>query len=88
MTAKVQLNYRLNEDRFRAEFKRGDKVVDYKYLTVPEWEALDEFYHLPLAEGENLTIPAGFLFESIEEQSIAMDMESNFYQMLKSLLGK
>ena len=87
MTAQVQLNYRTNEDRFRAEFKRGNKVMDFKYLTRSEWEALDEFYYLPMAEGENLTIPAGSLYDCIVEQYVPMEMDSNFFQMLNSLLG-
>ena len=87
MTAQVQVQYRTNEDRFRAEFLRNGKVVDYKYLTRPEWEALDEFYHLPMAEGENMTFPAGSLYDCIVEQYVPMELDSHFHLMLRSLLG-
>ena len=85
MTKTVNIKYRADEARFRADFVRNGKVVDYKYLTEDEHEALDLYYGLP--RGEGLTkLNAVALYEYLGTE-LQLDEDSNFALMLFDLLG-
>lgn len=86
MSVTVSIEYRQNEDRYRAEFERDGKVENFKYLTPHEWEALEEFYPIHVGMTEPLVRYAGSMYDCIAEQHVPMDLDSNFFLMLEDLL--
>jgi hypothetical protein len=85
MTTTVNIQYRADEDRFRAEFVRNNKVVDWKYLTNDEHEALDLYYGLPKCESLVKLNPIA-LHEYLGTE-LDMEVDSNFALMLYDLIG-
>lgn len=86
MTATVDINYRAEEARYRANFVRNGKVVDWKYLTNDEHEALDVMYHLPMEE--NVTkLNAETLHEYLGCE-VQIERDSHFGQMLDELMKR
>jgi len=85
MFTKVDVSYRADEDRYRAEFVRGGKVVDYKYLTNEEHEALSAVYHLP-QESAVTSMNGEALLEYLGVE-IDLEPDSNFSLMLFDLMG-
>lgn len=85
MTTTVNIQYRADEARFRADFVRNNKVVDYKYLTEDEHEALDLYYGLPRGEGL-VKLNTEALYEYLGNE-LALEVDSNFALMLYDLIG-
>lgn len=85
MATTVNVQYRADEARFRAEFVRNDKVVDYKYLTNDEHDALEAVYYLPMEETVT-TMNAEALYEYLGCE-IDIEPDSHFGQMLYDLMG-
>lgn len=86
MTATVNTRYRLDEARFRAEFVRNNKVVDWKYLTNEEHEALDLYFGLPQSEDE-VRLNAEPLADRLGAE-VDIELDSHFGQMLNDLLKR
>lgn len=85
MSTTINIQYRPDEARFRAEFVRNNKVVNWKYLTEDEHEALDLYYGLPMDTGV-VKLNAEVLCEYV---GVELDLEpdSNFVLMLNDLMG-
>ncbi len=85
MSTTINIQYRPDEARFRAEFVRNNKVVNWKYLTEDEHEALDLYYGLPMDTGV-VKLNAEALCEYV---GVELDLEpdSNFVLMLNDLMG-
>ena len=86
MSRTINITYRPEEARFRAEFVRNNKVVDFKYLTNEEHEALDLWYGLPCDPERLVKLNAEAVYEALMLEA-QMPEDSHFPQMVDELMG-